>query len=637
MLQCFNSRCLLLCFAVVAGFSGLSWRLIDIQLVNRQRFQEASKNSSTKEIFLPASRGHILDRNDELIARSVTVGNLKVNRYHLNEPDLAAYALAWDDLANQVGWSELKEEAKLIKLRPLVRQMLRGKDSTLLQQKHLTLAINYLAQALEIKRDVLRERIERNPKEMDFSIEKDLSEKTYEKLEAIIADRKLQGFYVEKSTKRRYASPFLASHIVGYTSEKQFSRGRQSYQKEVGNYGAEISFENYLAGKDGKRVISTNALGMLISPEPSITLPPRPGLNIQLTIDQEIQTIAQEELERTLHEHNAPRGTIIVMNPKNGEILGMASYPTFDLNTLENANTNGANFATQSIYEPGSTFKMIAFTGALNEGLITPNTNINCNGGFYKSGAIELKDHHPYGSLTAEWVLGKSSNIGIYKIASQLGTKKFFQYVRAFGFGEKTKIDLSGEVRGRFRETNNPTEFSSMTFGYALSVTPLQIACAYSVIAGNGNLLKPQILKAIIANDGTPIKQTIPEIVREVITEKTAKKVRQSLTTVVSSQGTAIQASVSGFKVAGKTGTAKKYNPAGGYFQNRYTVSFAGMLPADNPAFVCVVVIDDPRSSKTTPAGGTIAAPAFSRTATRVAQYLNLIPTEAVSPTVVTQ
>jgi cell division protein FtsI/penicillin-binding protein 2 len=361
-------------------------------------------------------------------------------------------------------------------------------------------------------------------------------------------------------------------------------------------------------------------------------------MNVQLTLDMEIQSIIQDELVAGLKEYDAPRGCVIVMDPKTGGILGLASYPTFNLNTLKDIATNGTNFATQMVYEPGSTFKVIAAGAAFNEKLVTPQTPIYCHNGLLKQGTLQLKDHHPYGTLSVQWLLGKSSNIGVYKIASLVGMPRYFDYVRNFGFGQKTNIDLSGEVKGRFRETDNPTTFSSMTFGYAINVTPLQIACAYSAIANGGKLLKPQILKAVIANDGTPIREVTPEIVRQVMTKEAASKVRQSLATVVSKQGTAELAAVPGFEVLGKTGTAQKFNPASGkYYDHRYTVSFAGMLPAADPAFVCIVVIDDPQTNTVSRYGGTIAAPIFAKASARISKHLNLIPTEPVVPSIVDQ
>lgn len=638
MFRSFYLRCTLLFLLIAAGFSTLSWRLIDIQYFNRKRYQEAAKSYSSTMTYLPGGRGHILDRNDELIARSVTLAKLRVDRYAIQNPELAAYALAWDQLSTEPSWVNLTEQAKRQKLRPLVKKLLRTEDENILIQKHLAYAIGHLAPALRLKREELRERIEKNPKSMWFVIERNMEEETFDRVQNVLDNHKIQGFSLEKSARRRYASPELASHVIGYTIIKELQHGNYTHEKEIGAFGIEKALESIVAGKDGHRTSVTNARGLLISPEPSVTLPPRSGMNVQLTLDMEIQNIIQEELVAGIREHEAPRGCVIVMDPKTGGILGMANYPSFHLNTLDNIATNGINFATQMVYEPGSTFKAVAIAGALNEKIITPNTSVFCHNGFYKQGSLELKDHHAYGSLTTEWVVGKSSNIGTYKVASQLGMQRFYGYARAFGFGNKTGVPLSGEVNGYFRESTNPTTFSSMTFGYAVNVTPLQVACAYSAIANGGKLLKPQLLQAVIANDGTPIERMRPEVVRQVISADAAAKMRHCLTSVVSKQGTAFQAAVPGYLVAGKTGTARKFNvETKKYYTNRYTVSFAGMLPAKDPAFVCVVVIDDPQTNKVTRYGGTIAAPIFAKAAARIAEHMHLTPTEAIPTSVANQ
>jgi len=634
----YHTRCTFLFLLIAAGFSTLALRLIDVQYFNRKHYQQAAKTFNTTMTFLPGGRGHILDCHDELIARSVTLAKLRVDRYALNNPELAAFSLAWDEMSVQSGWANLTEQAKRHKLKPVVKKMLRNEDEDLLVQKHLAHAISHLAPALKLKREELRARIDANPKSMWFVIERNMEEEVFDRVQAVIDDHKLQGFSLEKSARRRYASPELASHVVGYTVIKEIKHGNYSYDKEVGAFGVERALESIMAGKDGHRTSMTNARGLLITPEPSVTLPPRSGMNVQLTLDMEIQSIIQEELIAGIREHEAPRGCVIVMNPHTGGILGMANYPSFHLNTLKDIDKNGINFATQMVYEPGSTFKMIAAAGALNDKLITPNTPIFCHNGFYKQGTLELEDHHPYGTLTAEWVMGKSSNIGIYKIASRLGMERFYQYVRDFGFGAKTNVPLSGEVKGYFRESDNPTTFSSMTFGYAVNVTPLQVACAYSAIANGGKLLKPQLLQAVIANDGTPIERMQPEIVRQVISADAAAKLRDCMKSVVTKEGTAIQAAVPGYLVAGKTGTAQKYDVATKkYFKNRYTVSFAGMLPAKDPAFVCVVVIDDPQTTKVSRYGGTIAAPIFAKAAERIARHMHLTPTEPLPTSVADQ
>ena len=346
-----------------------------------------------------------------------------------------------------------------------------------------------------------------------------------------------------------------------------------------------------------------------------------------------LQIIIEEELEACLLEYNSGCGAVILMNPHNGEILAMASRPHFDLNLKDDVVKNGFNFAIQAIYEPGSTFKIVATTGALNEGLASPLTSVFCHNGNFSEGKIQIPDHHSYGNLTLEGVLVKSSNIGAYKFARILGPKRFFEYTNRMGFGQKTGVLLSGESSGIAKNTDNAVDFSRAAYGYALNVTPLQMACAYSVIGGNGKLLKPKIIKALVTNDGTVVETFPTEVVAQVIKPDTARKMRVALQKVTETGGTATLAAVPGYKTAGKTGTARRHNPhGGGYLPNSYTVSFIGMLPAQNPAFVCIVVIDDPRTNKVTRYGGTIAAPAFKNIAIRAAAHMKLPPTEPMTP-----
>jgi cell division protein FtsI/penicillin-binding protein 2 len=467
-----------------------------------------------------------------------------------------------------------------------------------------------------------------------FPLVKDLPEDIADGLRETIDRNYLQGFEFQNSIKRWYTSPNLATHLIGFTGEaEQVNAEGKVENKVVGRFGIEAAMQEYLAGRDGWRQHHRDARGLVVPGNSTSLLPPRSGLNVQLTIDMGLQAIVEEEMEACLAEFQSERGAVILMNPKNGEILALASRPHFDLNHRKDIAQNGFNFATQAIYEPGSTFKIIATGAAINEGLAKPTTQVFCHNGLYSEGSFTVPDHHPYGSLTLEGVLAKSSNIGAYKFAKQLGSKRFYDYVSRWGFGRKTGIMLGGESSGIARNTNNPVDFSRASYGYALNVTPLQMACAYSVIGGDGRLLKPKIVKSLVANDGTVVETFPEEEICRVLKPEAARQMREAMIKTIEPGGTATLAAVPGYKVSGKTGTAKRHNPNGsGYLNNSYTVSFAGMIPAHDPAFVGVVVIDDPKTNKVSRYGGTIAAPAFGRIAARAATYLNLPPTEPVNP-----
>lgn len=629
MKSSFQTRCFILCSILVIGLSVLSGRLVQIQLVDRQRYAESSRKAYHRIETLPAIRGMIVDRREEPLAKSIPVSTVFVDKNHLNDPKLAAYGLAYQEASAEPGWNELDDAARRRRINGLRGDILNSETADTIVRKHLAYAVGVLARPLGMRREDLRARIETS-KGKWVPVAKDLPEDVADNLREAVNKHWIQGFEFQNLIKRWYTSPNLATHLTGFTGEiEETNEEGKPQTRVVGRFGVEASMEEFLAGRDGWREHCRDARGLVVPGSSSSLMPPRAGLNVQLTIDMGLQAIVEEELDACLEEFSSIRGTVILMDPKTGEILAMVSRPHFDLNHKQDVATNGFNYAIQAIYEPGSTFKIVSAAAVINEGLATPMTNVYCHNGVYQEGKIRVPDHHPYGNLSIEGVLIKSSNIGAYKLARQLGAKRFFDYTERWGFGRKTGVLLSGESAGIARNSNNAVDFSRASYGYALNVTPLQMACAYSVIAGDGKLLKPRIVKSLVANDGTVIETYPPEVVSDVLKPETAKKMRDALAKVTLKGGTATLAAVPGYKVAGKTGTAKKHNPNGrGYLANSYTVSFAGMLPAEDPAFVGIVVIDDPRTNKVSRYGGTIAAPAFGRIAARAAAYMNLQPTE---------
>jgi len=631
----FQARCITLLTILVIGLSVLSWRLVQIQLVDRQRYAESSRKAFHRIEKLPAARGMIVDSREEPIAKSIPVSTLFLDRNHLIDPKLASYGVACKELSATDGWEQLDSETRKRQVVSLRGEILERDTGEEIVRKQKEYAVSVLARPLGMKRAELMAKIENGKgKSMWFPLVKDMPDDVAEGLRETITRNFLQGFEFQNSSKRWYSSPNLATHLIGFTGEKEMPNEKGKLEaKVVGRFGIEAAMQESLAGRDGWRQHHRDARGLVVPGNSGSLLPPRAGLNVQLTIDMGLQAIVEEEMEACLAEFKSERGAVILMNPKNGEILAMASRPHFDLNHRKDIAQNGFNFATQAIYEPGSTFKIIATGAAINEGIAKPTTQIFCHNGLYAEGGFTVPDHHPYGSLTLEGVLAKSSNIGAYKFAKQLGSKRFYDYVSRWGFGHKTGVMLGGESSGIARNTNNPVDFSRASYGYALNVTPLQMACAYAVIGGDGRLLKPKIVKSLVANDGTVVETFPDEEVCRVLKPETARQMREAMIKTIEPGGTATLAAVPGYKVSGKTGTAKRHNPNGsGYLNNSYTVSFAGMMPAHDPAFVGVVVIDDPKTTKVSRYGGTIAAPAFGRIAARAATYLNLPPTEPVNP-----
>ena len=622
---------MILCAGLVLGLSVLSVRLIQIQLVDRKHYGEKARSAFHRVEAIPAIRGMIVDRREEPMAKSIPVTTVYIDKNHLADAKLVSYGLAYQLASEEAGWEQLDPAKQRRRINGLRGELLESESSEVIVQRHLAYAISILARPMGLRREELREKIE-NTKGKWVPIVKELPQDLADQLRDAVETHWLQGFEFENSIKRWYTSPNLAAHLTGFTGElEQKDEEGKTHTKVVGRFGIEGSMEEFLAGRDGSREHYRDARGLVVPGKASSLLPPRTGLNVQLTVDMGIQAIVEEELDAGLAEFISTRGAVIIMEPKTGEILAMVSRPTFDLNHKLNIAENGYNYAIQAIYEPGSTIKIVATSGALNEGLVQPNSSFFCHNGLYKDGNVEMRDDHPAGQLSFEGVLQKSNNIGTYKIARQLGASRFYDYLHRFGFGKKTGILLSGESAGMARNSGNAVDFSRACFGYNTNVTPLQLVTAYSAIASDGKLRKPHIVKALIANDGTIVENYQPEVVNTVMSPKCASRMRAALQKVIEPGGTAMLAAIHGFKVSGKTGTVQKHNPKGGYISNSYITSFCGMMPAQNPAFVCLVVVDDPRTQKVKRYGGSIAGPIFSKIGTRVAAYMNLQPTESLS------
>lgn len=631
----FQSRCLLLTCLLVLGLSGLSARLLQIQLVDRTLYAQKQREGYMWSEKLPAMRGMLVDRNDEVLAKSLPVCSVVVDLSHLRSSEITSLALAYESASQEPNWTNLEPKARERRVLALRRQILQSESPELIVEKNLALAVSILARPLGLSREEMRARLKpklADPKAKSFILAKDVPVDVGDRLREIIKENWLEGFDIQNELRRWYTAPNLATHVIGFTGEREVENENGSPTlHSVGVFGVEASLEKYLVGRDGWRKHQRDGRGLLMPGDASSLQPPRAGLTAQLTLDMGIQAIVEEEIDAAMTEYEGQRAAIVVLDPKSGEILAMASRPHFDLNRREDIAKTGFNFCTQAIYEPGSTFKIVATSGVINEGLATPQTSVFCHNGLYQEGAIRVPDHHPYGTLTLTGVMAKSSNIGAYKFARQLGMNRFYQYVDKFGFARKTGIELSGESGGMVRKSGNPVDFSRASYGYALNVTPLQMAMAYGAIANDGKLMKPRLVRALVANDGTVVERFEPEVVQKVLKAETAAKMRTAMEKVVEKEGTAPLAAVPGFKGAGKTGTAKKHNPHGGYFDDRYTVSYAGMLPAKDPAFVAVVVVDDPQTHKVSRYGGTIAAPVFGKMAARIAAQMNLQPTEPVA------
>jgi cell division protein FtsI (penicillin-binding protein 3)/stage V sporulation protein D (sporulation-specific penicillin-binding protein) len=312
----------------------------------------------------------------------------------------------------------------------------------------------------------------------------------------------------------------------------------------------------------------------------------------------------------------------------------MANRPHFDLNLRSEAKPDQMkNRAIVDMMEPGSTFKIVPASAALNERKVRPDSSIFCENGLWNFGGVALHYHRAFSILSVREILIKSSNIGAAKLALTVGDQKFYEYIRRFGFGERTGIELPGEINGLIRPPKSWSKISitRIPMGHEIGVTPLQMTVAMATIANGGKLIMPRIVKSITTSDGKSVSSLAPVVLRQVISPETAREIGDALRGVVSDSGTAAAAAVPGFTIAGKTGTAQKVNPRGGYEEGKYVVSFAGYLPAEHPEFVGLVVLDDAHTSKPElNYGGLVAGPIFSRLAEKAARYLDLEPHEQI-------
>jgi cell division protein FtsI (penicillin-binding protein 3) len=435
------------------------------------------------------------------------------------------------------------------------------------------------------------------------------------KADAEMVDRiramNLQGIHFQKEPKRFYPKRELAAQVLGYVGTD-----------DQGLSGLERQFNDQLRGKPGKLMISVDARKRWFS---SVEKQPEPGNNVVLTIDQNIQYIAERELETEMQETHAVSGTVIVQNPRTGEILALANRPTFNPNLRKEITVEALkDRAVSDIFEPGSTFKIVTVSAALDEKLTRPDEIFDCQMGSIVINGMRIRDHKAYGLLPVSDVIANSSDVGAIKIALRLGEDRFYKYIRAFGFGQQTGIELPGETRGL---TKPPARWSkvsigAISMGQEIGISPIQLIALISTIANDGVWVAPRIVAGTVEPQNTP--QTIafqPADSRRVISPLTAAEMKQMLQGVVL-HGTGRKAILEGYSSAGKTGTAQKVDPAtGAYSKTKYVASFAGFAPINDPKVSIAVILD---SAVGLHQGGQIAAPVFQRIAQQVLAYMHV-------------
>ena len=563
-------RCVFVCFAFTGLFTIFSFRLIYLQMIKHDEYAALAAEKHVDKQTIFAERGAIFDANQEVLAHNVPVETVVADATHLNNTEAT---------------------------------------------------VNLVSSVLKIPGAELEEKLQGDRRYI--VIKREVPETVASLLREKLRAANLRGIYFEHDATRIYPNGPMLCHVIGFTDFEHH-----------GIQGVEASMDEYLHGQDGFRYIEHNRAGQEIVLYRGQERPPRDGYEVHLTVDLNLQNIVENEIEAAVREYTPQKATIILMRPQTGEILAMANRPSFDLNRRAKAKPEEMkNRAIIDMMEPGSTFKIVTAAAALNENKVGLDSMIFCENGLWNFGGTALHDHASFQDLSVKDVLVRSSNIGAAKLGVSLGDQKLYEYIRRFGFGERTGIDLPGEIPGLVRPPRSWSKISitRIPMGHEIGVTPLQMTVAMAVIANGGKLVTPRIVKSITTADGEPVSSLSPVVQRQVISPETAKRIGEALRGVVSDRGTAAAAAVPGFTVAGKTGTAQKVDPHEGYEKGHYVVSFSGYLPADHPQFVGLVVLDDAHTRRPElNYGGLVAGPIFSRLAEKAARYLDLEPHEEI-------
>jgi len=513
----------------------LVWRAVCLQVLDKEFLLSQGEARHLRVVTLPAHRGMIQDRNGEPLAVSTQVESVWVNPQELGGEQ-----------------QRIPELAALLELDT-------GK----------------------VKR-MLASRADREFVYLQRHVDPALAEQ--------VAALKLPGVYLQREYRRYYPAGEVAAQIVGFTNID-----------DLGQEGLELAYEDWLVGEPGAKRVIKDGRRHIIEDVESISRP-RPGKDLTLSIDRRIQYLAYRELKSVMQEHNARAASAVVLDVKTGEVLAMVNQPSFNPNNRQQLRSGDMrNRAVTDVFEPGSTMKPFIAAAALQSGRFRPETPISTSPGWFRVGVNTVRDVHDYGQLDVAGVIRKSSNVGISKIALTLPAEDIWTLLTEIGFGAQTYSGFPGEATGllSYHGGWNEIETATLAYGYGVSVTALQLAQAYAVLATDGIKRSVTFLR-----DGDVSEE------RRVMSATIARQVRAMLEEAAGPEGTAPQAAVAGYRVAGKTGTVKKSAP-GGYSSNKYVAAFAGMAPASDPRLVMIVMVDEPRNGKYY--GGQIAAPVFSK------------------------
>ncbi len=484
-----------------------------------------------------------------------------------------------------------------------------------LTNDHLLVMSDLLAETFDIPADALAVELNR-PGVRYHVVKRRVDSDVVERLRNEAQELKLRELIFEEQLLRHYPHGTFLAHVVGFSN-----------RDSLGLAGIEQRYDEQLKGHPGELRTKVDARRREMVTERAYQKAAVPGCDVELTIDFNIQDVVEQALEKVVEKYDALGGAIIVQDVATGEILGMASWPGYDLNTYWKADFETVrNRALSAVYEPGSTFKAVVFSAVLAEGMVQSDTEFDCEGGSWFYAGRRLRDAHGYGVLSVADGLKKSSNIMSAKLALLLGDRRFYNYIRSFGIGDFSGIEFPGEERGLLKPVEKWPKIKAtrVAIGQGVAVTPLQIVNLYSSIANGGSLMRPYLVRRIISPEGDTVYDGQPHVVRRVLPAATARRMCELLRRVTEDGGTGRRARIPGYSVAGKTGTAQKPVP-GGYSDTDYIASFVGFVPAGDPRISVVVMVDRPRPDYY---GGVVAGPVFSEVAGKVVRYLNVPPDE---------
>lgn len=555
----------IICIGLAFLFSIFSGRLIYLQVGKHEEFSREAADTTAEKKVARAERGKITDSRGEVLADNIPIYTVVVDGTLVSDRSRVAETLS----------------------------------------RYLEIPVEQVAERIASTRPYI-------------VVKNRVAAATVDALRANLEEQRLRGVFYQHDPMRIYPNENMLGHVLGFLNHE--GRGIQ---------GIEMMMDPYLRGEDGFIYTERDRTGREIVAYRGMERPAKNGMTVHLTVDMNLQAVLERELDTAYQQLNPNMMTAVFVNPQTGEILAMATRPNFNPNSPGLAPVETTkNRAIIDMFEPGSTFKIVTISAALNEHSVKEDTKFFCeNGRFAYAGKI-LRDAHGYGTLNVHDILVKSSNIGSAKVAMHIGADTLYEYIRRFGFGERTGIGLPGEIKGLVhpRDKWSGLSITRIPMGHEVSVTPLQTVMAMSVIANGGNMMLPQIVRSVDDEHGREVVAFRPQIVRRVVSKETAAQVNSALTEVVSSRGTAPLAKIAGFPVAGKTGTAQRVDPKGGYTPGQYVVSFAGYFPASNPQVAGIVLVDNPRTPGTSVYGGTIAAPIFARIGEGFVRQLDLVP-----------